>query len=89
LKIFEKFFFLFLYKASFVDVINTKIIKETLTLFLAHHQQQISENAETIGHNNQSIRQILVKSEAEREIHAAKVLQVNYDVRNVHSLNII
>jgi hypothetical protein len=88
LKIFEKFFFLFLYKASFVDVINTKIIKETLTLFLAHHQQQTSENAETIGHNNQSIRQILVKSEAEREIHAAKVLQVNYNVRNVHSLNI-
>jgi hypothetical protein len=60
------------------------MIKETLTLFLAH-QQHTLEHEESLGRNNESLGQtqneqqseLIVKSEAEREIHAAQLVQVN------------
>jgi hypothetical protein len=64
------------------------MIKETLTLFLAH-QQQTLEHEESLAHNNESLGQtqneqpseIIVKSQAEREIHAAQIVQVFYHKR--------
>jgi hypothetical protein len=61
------------------------MIKETLTLFLAH-QQQTLEQEESLANNNESLGQIqneqqselIVKTEAEREIHAAQIVQVDY-----------
>ena len=65
-------------KASFVDPVNTKMIKDTFTLFLSH-QQQTLRNSESINYNNRSIGQILndERSETERETHAAKLVQVS------------
>jgi hypothetical protein len=59
------------------------MIKETLTLFLAH-QQQTLEHEESLAYNNESLGQtqneqqseIIVKSEAERELHAVQIVQV-------------
>ncbi|CAF3666270.1 unnamed protein product [Rotaria sordida] len=67
---------------SFADPINTKMIKETLTLFLAH-QQQTLEHEESFSYNNESLGQtqneqqseLIVKSEAERELHAVQIVQ--------------
>ena len=61
------------------------MIKETLTLFLAH-QQQTLEHEDSLAHNNESLGQtqneqpseIIVKSEAERQIYAAQIVQVYY-----------
>lgn len=61
------------------------MIKETLTLFLAH-QQQTLEYEESLGHNNESLgltqneqtSELVVKTEAEREMHAAQLVQVFY-----------
>lgn len=59
------------------------MIKETLTLFLAH-QQQTLEHEESLPHNNESLGQtqneqqseIILKTQAERELHAAQIVQV-------------
>ncbi len=45
------------------------MIKETFTFFLSHQQQSIDYNHNQIPNEYQT--------EAEREIHAAKVVQVN------------
>lgn len=61
------------------------MIKETLTLFLAH-QQQTLEHEESMGHQNESAAQshheqttelFSMKTEEERELHAAQIVQVN------------
>ncbi|CAF1623891.1 unnamed protein product [Rotaria magnacalcarata] len=72
-------------EASFADPVNTKMIKETLTLFLAH-QQQTLEYEESLANNNESLGQtqseqqseIIVKSEAERELRAAQIVQAHW-----------
>jgi hypothetical protein len=59
------------------------MIKETLTLFLAH-QQQTLEQEESLTNNNESLKQvysehrseIIVQTEAERENYAAQIVQV-------------
>ena len=76
---------------SFSDPVNTKMIKETLTLFLAH-QQQTLENEESLTHTNESLGQTqteqqtdsIIKSDAEREILAAQIIQVFH--RNMHRI---
>jgi len=45
------------------------MIKETFTFFLSHQQPSIDYNQKQIPYQNQT--------EAEREIHAAKIVQVN------------
>ncbi|CAF0758053.1 unnamed protein product [Adineta steineri] len=70
---------------SFADPVNTKMIKETFTLFLAH-QQQTLEYEESLAHNNESLGQtqneqhseIVVKTEAEREMHAVQLVQAHW-----------
>jgi hypothetical protein len=60
------------------------MIKETLTLFLAH-QQQTLEHEESLANNNESLGQgqneqqseVIVQTEAERENYAAQIVQVN------------
>ena len=69
------------------------MIKETLTLFLAH-QQQTLEHEESLTRNNESLGQthnehsleMAAKSEAERESHAAQIVQVRSIVRSHFSL---
>ena len=69
--------------ATFADPVNTKMIKETLTLFLAH-QQQTLEHEESTTNNNESLGQtqneqyseLIEKTEAERENHAVLIVQV-------------
>lgn len=59
------------------------MIKETLTLFLAH-QHQTLEQEESLAHNNESLGQtqneqtseVVVQTEAERENYAAQIVQV-------------
>jgi hypothetical protein len=61
------------------------MIKETLTLFLAH-QQQTLEQEESLANNNESLGQIpneqqsevIIQTEAERENYAAQIVQVNF-----------
>ncbi len=65
------------------------MIKETLTLFLAH-QQQTLEHEESLAHNNESLGQtqnevtseLSIKTEAERETHAAQIVQVEFYIFN-------
>jgi hypothetical protein len=60
------------------------MIKETLTLFLAH-QQQTLENDESNVHQNESTAQspyeqlseIMLRTDEERELHAAQIIQVD------------
>ena len=60
------------------------MIKETLTLFLAH-QQQTLEHEESVGQNNEStgysqyeqVSEMAVKTEEERATHAAQIVQVH------------
>ena len=63
------------------------MIKETLTLFLAH-QQQTLENEESLGHPNDStgqlppheqVSELIVKTEEERELYAVQLVQVSDD----------
>ncbi|CAF3363367.1 unnamed protein product [Rotaria sp. Silwood1] len=80
--------------ASFADPVNTKMIKETLTLFLAH-QQQTLEHEESLAYNNESLGQtqneqqsdVVVKSEAERELHAAQIVQAHWRGHQVRTEN--
>ena len=53
------------------------MIKETLTLFLAH-QHQTLEQEESLPNNNESLGQTQNEqtSETERENHAAQIVQV-------------
>ncbi|UJR25290.1 hypothetical protein I4U23_006642 [Adineta vaga] len=70
---------------NFADPINTKMIKETLTLFLAH-QQQTLEHEDSLTRNNESLGQthneqpseITVKTEEERQYHAAQIVQAHW-----------
>ncbi|CAF0948136.1 unnamed protein product [Adineta steineri] len=62
-------------EASFVDPVNTKMIKETFTLFLSHQQQQTLSNEESINSNNHSNEQ---QSKIERETHAAEIVQAHW-----------
>lgn len=65
------------------------MIKETLTLFLAH-QQQTLEHEESTGYNNESaaqshheqITELSMKTEEEREIFAAQIVQVKESLLN-------
>ncbi|CAF2748501.1 unnamed protein product [Rotaria sp. Silwood2] len=79
---------------SFANPVNTKMIKETLTLFLAH-QQQTLEHEESLAYNNESLGQIqneqqselVVKSEAERELDAAQIVQAHWRGHQVRAEN--
>lgn len=80
---------------SFADPINTKMIKETLTLFLAH-QQQTLEYEDSLGLNNEStghshheqISELTMQTEEERVNHAAKIFQVRtYPMHSTFLLN--
>ncbi len=61
------------------------MIKETLTLFLAHQQQTLGQE-ESLANNNESLGQIqneqqsevIIQTEAERENYAAQIVQVNF-----------
>ena len=67
------------------------MIKETLTLFLAH-QQQTLENEESLAQNNESLGQIpseqqselIVKTDEEREFHAVQLVQVRSSSTRSH-----
>lgn len=86
-KIQKNYLIFFKIKAAFSDPVNTKMIKETLTLFLAHQQQTLeNEDSVSCNNNNESLGQtqneqqseIVVKSEEERELHAVQIVQVFY-----------
>jgi len=79
---------------DFADPVNTKMIKETLTLFLAH-QQQTLEHEESTTHNNESLGQtqteqssiLIEKTEDERKNHAALIVQTHWRGRQVRVEN--
>ncbi|UJR23622.1 hypothetical protein I4U23_026608 [Adineta vaga] len=74
-------------EASFVDPINTKMIKETFTLFLSQQQQQQTlRNEESIDQNNRTNEQ---RSESERQTHAVEIVQAHWRGHQVRVANAV